>query len=285
MRGTPLPSRQHASAALTDSNASLQAVIFDVDGTLAQTEIDGHRVAFNQAFAEAGLSWHWSPETYTGLLAVTGGKERLRAYVAAHEPQRLASADFGTWLARLHQRKSAIYSELVQAGAITLRPGVARLIDELRVAGIRLAVATTTTRSSLDSLIRANFACETDEIFAVIGAGDVVASKKPAPDVYCWVLERLRLPAAACLAIEDSEAGLRSAQGAGVSTLITVSSEGPAADLIGALSVVSDLGEPACPARHIAGLPLRGACVDLAQLQAWHHVVQDRMNPLSVNAF
>ena len=263
-------SGQRASPARPRKSALLQAVIFDVDGTLAQTELGGHRVAFNRAFAEAGLPWHWSPETYSDLLAVTGSKERLRAYIAAHAPQWLKNTDFEAWLARLHRRKSAIYSELVEAGAIALRPGIARLIAELRVAGVRLAIATTTTRSSLDSLIRTHFACPTDELFAVIGAGDVVANKKPAPDIYFWVLKQLQLPAAACLAIEDSVAGLHAARAAGLPTLVTVSADVPSADLHSAFCVVSDLGEADAPARHIAGLPLGGACVDLAQLRTWH---------------
>ena len=260
----------HALSFAKEQDACLRAVIFDVDGTLAQTEQGGHRLAFNQAFAEAGLPWQWSPETYAELLAVTGGKERLRAYVGTHDPQRLESAGFGAWLARLHQRKSEIYAELVRSGAIALRPGVARLIDELRAAGVRLAIATTTTRSSLDSLICTHFACDTDEIFAVVGAGDVVAAKKPAPDVYFWVLEQLHLAAQDCLAIEDSEPGLRAAQAAGIPTLVTLCDERATDDLCGALGVVSDLGEPDAPARRIAGLPLTGACVDLAQLRAWH---------------
>lgn len=278
---SPESPRQHASAAPAGKGAALQAVIFDVDGTLAQTELDGHRVAFNRAFSEDGLPWHWSPETYGDLLATTGGKERLRAYIATHAPQRLEQPDFETWVARLHRRKSAIYSELVEAGAIALRPGIARLIAELRDAGVRLAIATTTTRSSLDSLIRTRFACETDELFAVIGAGDLVANKKPAPDVYLWVLEQLHLPASACLAIEDSPAGLRAALGAGLPTLVTVSAGGAPADLEGALCVVSDLGEPDAPARHIAGVPLAGACVDLAQLRAWHRDAAPSMKKIN----
>lgn len=277
--------RQHAAPTRSGKDAALRAVIFDVDGTLAQTELDGHRVAFNRAFSEAGLPWHWSPETYRGLLAVTGGKERLRAYIEAHAPQWLERADFDAWLAQLHGRKSAIYSELVIAGLIALRPGVARLVAELRAAGVRLAIATTTTRSSLDSLIRTGFGCETDALFAVIGAGDLVAHKKPAPDIYCWVLEQLQLPACACLAIEDSAAGLRAARDAGLPTLVTVSADNAAADLDGALCVVSDLGEADAPARHIAGLPLAGACVDLAQLRAWHRDALPGEQATSDNSF
>jgi HAD superfamily hydrolase (TIGR01509 family) len=253
-----------------NTHQSLQAVIFDVDGTLAETELAGHRVAFNRAFAEHGLPWHWSPALYGELLAVTGGKERIRAYLARYEPQRLARADVDAWIAGLHQRKSEIYSQLVLAGAIALRPGIARLIGELRAAGVRLAIATTTTPSSLDALIFAHFKCQTSALFEVTGAGDRVANKKPAPDIYHWVLAQLCLPPQACLAIEDSFAGLAAARAAGLPTLITGNAGTANDDFGGALGVVSDLGEPDAPARHIAGLPLAGACVDLAQLRAWH---------------
>lgn len=254
----------------------LQAVIFDVDGTLADTELDGHRVAFNRAFDEFGLDWHWSPEGYGELLAVTGGKERIRHYAKTHAPELLGQVDIDTWVARLHQLKSEIYSRLVLAGAIPLRPGIARLIHELREAGTRIAVATTTTPSSLRSLISVNFRHEMMSLFEVIGAGDVVAHKKPAPDIYQWVLRQMNLPPEACLAIEDSHAGLLAARAAGLPTLITVNSYTAGQNFSGALSVISDLGEPHAPARNLDGLPLDGQFVDLAQLRVWH---QQRPKP------
>jgi len=254
--------------AQSNDGETLQAVNFDVDGTLAETELAGHRVAFNRAFAEAGLPWRWSAERYRQLLAVTGGKERIRHYVARNDPQRQERAGFDTWVADLHRRKSAIYSELVRCGAIALRPGVARLIGELRSAGVRLAIATTTTPSSLDSLIMANFRCATSALFEVIGAGDIVANKKPAPDIYRWVLAQLRLPPHACLAIEDSFAGLCAARAAGLPSLITVNAATADDDFSGALCVLSDLGEADAPARSIDGVPLAGPCVDVAQLRA-----------------
>lgn len=248
----------------------LQAVILDVDGTLAETELAGHRVAFNRAFEESGLDWHWSPELYGELLAVTGGKERIRLYVETFVPRMLARADLDTWIAALHQRKSQVYSELVLGGTIPLRPGIARLIQELSASGIRIAIATTTTPTGLSSLIKANFGCEMSSLFEVIGAGDIVARKKPAPDVYLWVLQQMGLPPEACLAIEDSHPGLTAAHAAGIPTIITVNAYTSGQNFDGALSVVSDLGEPDAPARHIAGLPLSGTCVDPTQLIDWH---------------
>lgn len=254
---------------------SLQAVIFDVDGTLAETEREGHRVAFNQAFAEFDLDWDWTPALYGELLSVTGGKERVRRYIETHAPAHLARPNLDLWIARLYKRKSELYSERVHAGAITLRAGVARLIDELRRTGLRLAIATTTAPSNIHSLISANLRKDMLELFEVIGAGDLLVSKKPAPDVYQWVLQRLGLPPEACLAIEDSSIGLRATRAAGLPTVITVSSYTAGEDFDGALTVLSGLGEADAPARVIGGLPLDGPCVDVDQLRTWHRHAPD----------
>ena len=157
----------------------------------------------------------------------------------------------------------------MRSGRIPLRPGVARLVGELRAAGVRLAIATTTAPSSVHSLLETCFGADAGRLFEVIGAGDQVAGKKPLPDIYAWVLRQLALPARSCLAVEDSHIGLRAAQSAGLATLVTVSTYTVGEDFRGALSVVSDLGEAGAPARHIAGLPLAGKLVDLAQLRLW----------------
>ena len=265
----PIPNTMPALFPET-SSTPLQAVIFDVDGTLANTEGNGHRVAFNQAFEKLGLNWHWSPEFYGELLTITGGKERIRLYVKQYAPEMLTQPDFDGWVLRVYQLKSQIYTNLVLTGVIPLRPGVARLIQELRDADLRLAVATTTAPASLNSLIQANFKCDMNAIFEVICAGDQVARKKPAPDAYEWVLAKLGLSPHACLVIEDSSIGLASARAAGLPTVITVSPYTEGEDFDGALAIVSDLGEPDAPAQTIRGLPLTGDCIDLPQLRAWH---------------
>ncbi len=252
------------------NTASLKAVIFNVDGTLANTERDGHRVAFNRAFDEFGLNWHWSPEVYGELLGMTGGNDRIRHYAEKHTPELLGRIDIDTWVSRLKQVKREIYTSLVLAGGIPLRQGVSRLIHELHEAGIRIAIASTTPPENLRSLIMAHFKRDMISLFEVIGAGDVVEHKKPAPDIYQWVLRQMNLPPASCLAIEDSMFGLQSARAAGIPTLITVTAYTAKEKFDGAMSVLSDLGEPDTPARHIAGLPLAGPCVDLAQLRTWH---------------
>lgn len=219
----------------------LSALIFDVDGTLAETERDGHRLAFNAAFAQAGLGWYWDESLYGELLAVTGGKERMAHFAAQFAPAFLGQPDWAARIAALHQAKTRHYLRLLESGAIALRPGVAGLLREARAAGMRLAIATTTTPENVSTLLRVSLRVDAPDWFEVIGAGDVVPLKKPAPDIYHWVLQRLGLPAEACLALEDSAAGLVSARGAGVPTLVTPCSYTRVQDFSGALAVLPDL--------------------------------------------
>jgi beta-phosphoglucomutase-like phosphatase (HAD superfamily) len=199
---------------------TLQALIWDVDGTLAETERDGHRVAFNRAFEDEGLPWHWDVATYGGLLKVTGGKERMRHWWHGLDPAAASRPDADERIRRLHARKTEHYADLVRAGAVTLRPGVHGLLDEARAGGLTLAIATTTTEANVHELLRATLGDAALGWFAVIGAGDVVARKKPAPDIYAWVLQRLGLAPGACVAIEDSAPGVAAAQAAGVPVLL-----------------------------------------------------------------
>jgi HAD superfamily hydrolase (TIGR01509 family) len=226
---------------------TLQAVIFDVDGTLADTERDGHRVAFNAAFREAGLDWEWDVPLYGELLAVTGGKERMKAYVQKYRPDWLGKPDLDAVIAGLHKAKTRHYVALMQQGGIPPRPGVVRLIQELRESGLRVAIATTTSPENVEVLLRTTLAALPSGIFEVIGAGDIVPAKKPAPHIYRWVLERLGLPGTACVAIEDSRNGVLSARGAGLPVVVTPSTYTQDEDFTGAVAVVSELGEPDRP--------------------------------------
>lgn len=220
---------------------TLSAVIFDVDGTLADTE-EAHRQAFNVTFKEFGLPWHWNVKLYVELLAVAGGKERLAHYCRCVDPARLAQADGMDFIAKLHQRKTRVYERRVEMGEVPARPGVVRLIRELIEADIRLAIATTTSRANVDVLLGTALAELPPGIFEVIGAGEQAIAKKPAPDVYCWVLDRLDLPAEDCLAIEDSRNGVRAALGAGLPVLVTASPWTQHDDFAGAVAVLPDLG-------------------------------------------
>lgn len=231
----------------------IQALIFDVDGTLADTERDGHRPAFNQAFKEAGLDWYWDVALYGELLAVTGGKERINYYVARYHTELKVDVDFAVTVAMLHRDKTRIYTELLANGRIPLRPGVKRLLLEARAVGLRLAIATTTTPENVTALLKYTLGEDSLSWFEVVAAGDIVPAKKPAPDVYLWALEKLQLKPDACLAFEDSENGLRSSLGAGLKTVVTINDYTVNHSFDGAAVVLSDLGELYAPCQVLHG--------------------------------
>ena len=245
----------------------LKALLFDVDGTLADTERDGHRPAFNAAFREYGLDWDWDVALYGKLLAVTGGKERMRYYVEMFRPDYVKPADFDDLVVELHRAKTRHYTRMLAEGGIPLRPGVRRLLLEARAAGLILGVATTTTPENVTALLRHSLAPDGPDWFAVIAAGDIVPAKKPAPDIYIWAMEKLGLDAADCLAFEDSRNGIRSSLGAGLRTVVTVNDYTRDDDFSGALAVLSDLGEPGAPYRRLD--QDESGVVDLARLRAW----------------
>jgi HAD superfamily hydrolase (TIGR01509 family) len=245
----------------------LKALIFDVDGTLSDTERDGHRVAFNQAFAGAKLDWYWDEETYGLLLKVTGGKERIRYFIEDFLPAFKTPADLDGFVRDLHQSKTRHYVELLRSGAIPLRPGVERLLKKARSAGLRLGIATTTTPENVTALLRATLGSESIAWFDVIAAGDVVPNKKPAPDIYQYALDEMDLSAAECMAFEDSGNGLLSSTQAGLKTIVTVNAYTRHDDFEGALIVLDQLGGPAAPFSVIDGNARGATHVDVPLLQ------------------
>ena len=246
----------------------LKALIFDVDGTLAETE-EIHRKAFNRAFAEAGLNWHWSRERYRELLTTSGGKERIRRFIVEEYPELLERADLDDWIAGLHRSKTEHYKAMMAAGEVELRPGVERLIREAREAGLRLAIATTTSPANITALFEATLGPGSLEWFEVIGDAEKAPVKKPDPSVYLHVLEELRLPPEECLAIEDTRNGVLAAAAAGIPVLVTQSFYSEGEDFSGALAVFGDLGEPQRPHEVIWAPGDTPGWVHLSQLQEW----------------
>lgn len=244
--------------------ATLKALIFDVDGTLAETERDGHRVAFNQTFQSAGLDWHWSVELYGELLQVAGGKERIRFYLEHYSPPTPAVADWQTFIADLHRAKTIRYTTLLKSGSIQLRPGVRRVIQTAKEAGVRLAIATTSRLENALALLETALAPEAPQWFDIIAAGDIVPHKKPAPDIYHYVLDQMALPADHCLVVEDSEHGLAAATAAGLTTVVTVNDYTRTQDFTQASLVLSHLGDPDQASKVLAGSPLSDPYFTLA---------------------
>jgi len=199
---------------------SIEALIFDVDGTLADTE-EAHRISFNSVFEQHRLGWTWTRAEYRQLLEVPGGKERIASYIAslplgAAERQRLLAL-----VPQLHADKTRFYGEVVSEGGVTLRDGVERLLNEAVAQGCHLAIASTTTAANINALLNATLGPRGLDLFAVIACGDQVRAKKPAPDIYRLALDTLGLPPEQALAVEDSAHGLRAATAAGLWTLVT----------------------------------------------------------------
>jgi len=228
------------------------ALVFDCDGVLADTERDGHLVAFNQAFEELGLAVRWSEERYAELLSVGGGKERLRSLFGPGAPADPAlptdPAEQDALVRRLHARKTEIFVELVDAGRLPARPGVRRLVEEALDAGWVLAVASTSAPASVHAVLERAVGAENAQRFGGVFAGDLVAAKKPAPDIYLRACSELGLDTDRTVVVEDSAVGAAAAAAAGLAHLVTVSTFTRDEEFPEAAAVVSSLGDAAEPA-------------------------------------
>ena len=250
----------------------LKALIFDVDGTLAETE-EGHRLAFNAAFETFGFEWQWSPSVYQGLLQVTGGKERMRHFVGTEFPDQVDR--FEQHIIELHQFKQERYAEIIKGGEIQLRPGIKRLILEAREANLKLGIATTSTMLSIKTLTTSLMDKDAFDWFPSKGCAETVPSRKPDPEVYKYVLRELEVAPEESIAFEDSHIGLTAARAAQLATVVCPSRYLPGESTDGAMVVLSDLGEPDSPSTHHSGLPLERTHVTLAELRSWLNQVQD----------
>ncbi|MDT0617244.1 HAD-IA family hydrolase [Salinisphaera sp. P385] len=250
------------------------ALLFDVDGTLADTEGVGHRPAYNDAFAEFGLTWHWSAELYRSLLVVAGGRERLHYYLERDRPPLdgqadAAARDAAAWVDAIHRSKTRHFEHRLAGGAVPLRPGVARLMREAVAQGCRLALVTNASRPSLDLMRRHLLPSDLQAAIAVTACGDEVGAKKPAPDLYSLALDKLDLAAHQCLAVEDAGSGLTAARAAGIACLVAYNDDTVGQDFSAAALAVDHLGEPDTPAARLHGPELAAGHVrfiDLAGL-------------------
>ncbi len=227
----------------------LRALLFDVDGTLAETE-ELHRQAFNAAFAAAGLPWSWSPVRYRDLLKVTGGKERIAHFQATYPEEAAAIELDNETIAAIHRDKNRRYHELLASGALLLRPGVLRLAHEAAAAGAKLAIATTTSPENVTSLLALLWPADAPPFAAIITAREA-PRKKPDPMVYWVALQQLAVDPAQAVAIEDTAHGAAAAAAAGVAVVVTESEYGKRSAYPGALAIVEHLGEPHLPARFV----------------------------------
>lgn len=237
---------------------TLRALLFDLDGTLAETESCGHRPSYNDAFRELGLKFRWSARLYKRLLERPSGKDRLHHYLRRYEPELGQHADAvqespEAWVDQVHALKSQHFHRRLEAGEVPLRPGVARLLREASDAGLRLAVVSNASTRSIKPFLKHGLGPELNKRISLVVGGEAGLARKPAPDLYRHALDELKLAHYECIAIEDSEIGLAAARAAGIPTVITVNAETRSQDFLGAALVLDCLGDPAQQATAIRG--------------------------------
>jgi HAD superfamily hydrolase (TIGR01509 family) len=254
---------------------SIDALIFDVDGTLADTE-EVHRQAFNDAFSAHGLEYRWSRERYAQLLQVTGGKERLAFFFGLAPLRERERARLLALIPRLHATKTSFYRERLERGRVPLRPGVRRLMSEGRAAGVRLAIASTTSPDNVAALLEGAVGIDALDHFSVIAVGDAVPRKKPAPDIYRLALARLGIAARRAVAFEDSAIGVAAAKAADLLTVATPSDWTRGQDFAAADLVLPSLGDPDSPLGPADAWRIGASYLGLEQLAILHAAAQPR---------
>lgn len=245
----------------------LRALLWDVDGTIAETERDGHRVAFNKAFEHFGFEWRWSVERYGELLTVAGGRERMLADFNTHDDVPADARDREELAANMHRQKNVFYAELVHEGRLTLRPGVIELMEDCRRDGVLMGITTTTSRSNLDALMNVQLGDNWRESFATVVVGENVQRKKPDPEVFELALSELGLAPADVIAIEDSPAGVEAASAARLPVIVTRSTYFADTPMPGATAIGLALDKPA------SWEPAAAAClsrITIDDIKSWH---------------
>ncbi len=243
----------------------LKAIIFDMDGTLANTE-EVHRLAFNEAFAEFELPINWSVEEYAELLTISGGRERIYQYLRVNKI--IEHDDLRGFSIEVHTRKSEIYRDMLNRGHLGLRNGVKRLIEEAQHKGVRLAIATSSSRANVETLLQTTMGEEAIPLFESIVSCDLIGDQKPSPAIYQYALAELGYAPESCIAIEDTSNGNRSALAAGIRTVITTHVFTTDSDFTGASLVIDQLGEPDLPFKVLKGVPGNNQLVDIQLLDS-----------------
>jgi len=246
----------------------LEAILWDVDGTLAETERDGHLVAFNRAFEALGVPWRWSQARYGELLAVAGGRERLLYDMQSQPLAPAQPAERSALAERIHRLKNQLYAAIVADGALPLRAGVLELFEECAAASIRMGITTTTSAANVEALLAVPLGRDWRSRFATVLCAEQAPNKKPDPEVYLLALRTLALEPGAVLTIEDAPAGVRAARAAGIAVIAVRSFYFPAADVAGALAVGPSLG--AVDGWTPPALAATQGRIGLAQLEHWH---------------
>ena len=230
----------------------LSAVLFDVDGTISETE-DFHRKSFNEAFKEFNLDWFWDEAIYKELINVGGGKERIEYHINRAWPEMLDIKNLNKYIKSIHDTKNEIYGDLMKENKVIFRPGILRLIHDLKKNKVKVALVSSASEKNFISLFKDGLKTDHKRLFDFIAHGDLTKNKKPSPEIYEWTLEKLRLPSSGCIAIEDSPRGLDSALKANLKVVITPSKLSINEDFTGAKLVISDLGEENRPFNIIKG--------------------------------